>query len=1449
MLLPLTFPAYASIQVTSLGSSGSPINAIESNFNSEQTASFASWRTEDGFHNTAVGSSTGSIDVFSFHHQTNTPTLDSRARPTITLPSEHNSPTAPSSPGKSPSHSRRHSRSLQSPSSLSFNQALINVSARTRVVSGVSREQVEAPKNYVDFDDEPGRLKDLLKSSSKYDRRPRERTLADAILPSFDRGVVVEQSHVPASPMLLPTSSTSTLGASSTNKNKDDPKSLLSVTNSPTFSPRSVPPSPRQLSPPSDGRIAFKASIILDPCGPGNAASAMRHIETEDLLVVLQESGNLSACDMRDNTCVATCKCTTTRSYQDQFWKWEAIRMVPRGDKTYLILACASPSEPPFAEKFGLVDEPHDSKARLNLFELSVGDPHSMHPTRFERLASDDWQVDGPAVGVELLMNDADGSLQLVYINSTNYLVTRCLTIIPEYEMRARARSFTSSPAHSQDGHKSLAIPNPFKAFGSKSAESVALLGQSHSSGTEQESPSTTISTSSLGRVRLEEEESSGIVVSSPGFLLEGITVRYASLNDRIIGLAWSNTEITGFSGGEQEGSVTTFDVSFRSRGKIQGVHFLDDETFVVLSDTISHYYLRRVDADNNPATSSSGTSIITQAIQTMSTSVGPSLMLSWSRSSPHEVLALRQLRSGQKEIFIHTINQDVSTKQQRRRLWRAQSSSSDTIPGGATLMSVLPLELNLVLLGYSDGHIRQTSLPCLLQRRHHAQSAPLSAFSSVSGSDVFFDKMSDMSLPSSILNMHLIRNDRTGERYILGGTDDGGIAVWALASLKLQARFTPFIVPLTRVAQVLQSNESAGPLGGSLLCISGDGTIAVVSMEGFEMLYLIPGASSPIACVYAGGDDNNRAVLIYADGTARVWDIESGEFLRATTGEKARELVDAGGWNSISLDNSEVTSISISTLSGSSGPVSLCTLLLSLDRFLKYTSVNVKSSGHALPSSTTPSNATLAQLRAVLSVLLTPGLSADIDEICENRLGTSPSSSTVGFASALAATIYHHDHAIHAWTMSAKVSAERVLAIVSVLRTLSLAEELSHDCQTVFTFYSTSLAHVVGASYQAPDVAYLATQWFDSSNDVRQAAKTLFDAGIVRLSDEESIALVDAWQHHLPCLQPSIEKESAKASLALFICGYMAAEKYSLLTTSSLVDISKSIALYLHDETSAHRGLAIDLCARGFQIWQHYIDAMAMLRALYTLATNARKEAIPAQNIGPQARFAVLQIASSNTPLFMTTLTLDILNPKTLDQRKAVMQLVAFMIRKRPLILYPNLPRLMEAVVKSLDPNSTASRDAVLDSATEIIGHVVKTFPTVDFHMATQRLAVGTSEGAFIMYDLKTATQLYVLEGHKRRPAACTFSPDGRRLVTMSLEEGVVLVWKVGSSFTSFFNPGAPPRQGHGGSQPFKTLNFNVGDEANMTIAGTLEWVRFEWPAERSVRLHIRESVLTFST
>ena len=46
----------------------------------------------------------------------------------------------------------------------------------------------------------------------------------------------------------------------------------------------------------------------------------------------------------------------------------------------------------------------------------------------------------------------------------------------------------------------------------------------------------------------------------------------------------------------------------------------------------------------------------------------------------------------------------------------------------------------------------------------------------------------------------------------------------------------------------------------------------------------------------------------------------------------------------------------------------------------------------------------------------------------------------------------------------------------------------------------------------------------------------------------------------------------------------------------------------------------------------------------------------------------------------------------------------------QRPLVIQPNLPRLIEAVVKSLDPNSSHNREATIDAATEILVHVVQT-------------------------------------------------------------------------------------------------------------------------------------------
>ncbi|KAG6814949.1 hypothetical protein H0H93_011569, partial [Arthromyces matolae] len=377
----------------------------------------------------------------------------------------------------------------------------------------------------------------------------------------------------------------------------------------------------------------------------------------------------------------------------------------------------------------------------------------------------------------------------------------------------------------------------------------------------------------------------------------------------------------------------------------------------------------------------------------------------------------------------------------------------------------------------------------------------------------------------------------------------------------------------------------------------------------------------------------------------------------------------------------------------------------------------------------------TLERLRHVLSALLTPGLNRDIDIICTEKLNIRPVTPLIGFSRNEAVTLYPKADPREAWCLSTDVSAARALSITVMLNALSVYEEFMEGASTVMIFYATSLAAVVGPKYQPPSLVYLARRWFDGSSDIRRSARSLFDYAIACISDEDSNEVIEHWQHHcehflyppasmsfkkvplVPCLQPTTEREAIQAALSLFLCGHIAAEKYSLLSASTLTDISKSIAMYLHDGQSLHRVLAIDLCSRGFHIWQHYIDAMEILRALFTLSTSIGKDSISLYNVAPQARLAVLQIASANTPLFMTTLGLDILTPPTLDHRKAVMQIFAFLVKKtrgliryqRPLVLQPNLPKLMEAVVRSLDPNTTTHREAVLDLATEIISYVVK--------------------------------------------------------------------------------------------------------------------------------------------
>jgi hypothetical protein len=137
--------------------------------------------------------------------------------------------------------------------------------------------------------------------------------------------------------------------------------------------------------------------------------------------------------------------------------------------------------------------------------------------------------------------------------------------------------------------------------------------------------------------------------------------------------------------------------------------------------------------------------------------------------------------------------------------------------------------------LPLADGHFRQSSL---IEMCGKSEQPPSQV------------KVSAPALQGYIAGLHAVYHSRTKEKLIIGGADDGSIAFWTVecalpflhcheigscvSHLRLCARWT---VSTTLLVSVLQVDETqSGPLKGCVLCISADGTIAVIVIDGFQL-------------------------------------------------------------------------------------------------------------------------------------------------------------------------------------------------------------------------------------------------------------------------------------------------------------------------------------------------------------------------------------------------------------------------------------------------------------------------------------------------------------------------------------------------------------------------------------------------------------------------------------
>jgi len=187
------------------------------------------------------------------------------------------------------SHLGRNSSAFSSQSSLKSTANPFHLS-RSKVVSGVTAEAVEAPKNYVDFEEEQEKLKGLLKHKGLV----KERHLMDGVLPSFEKNISLDK--YPVLPLVTTTTGIQPRKPAKKNSESHVRSSAHSRAPSHPTNSASTPASPMttlsHLHISGDiHSLYLRSHTFTSRFGPGKAISQLLVDESQRYVICLQNNG------------------------------------------------------------------------------------------------------------------------------------------------------------------------------------------------------------------------------------------------------------------------------------------------------------------------------------------------------------------------------------------------------------------------------------------------------------------------------------------------------------------------------------------------------------------------------------------------------------------------------------------------------------------------------------------------------------------------------------------------------------------------------------------------------------------------------------------------------------------------------------------------------------------------------------------------------------------------------------------------------------------------------------------------------------------------------------------------------------------------------------------------------------------------------------------------------
>ncbi|KAL6041424.1 hypothetical protein QOT17_024947 [Balamuthia mandrillaris] len=636
--------------------------------------------------------------------------------------------------------------------------------------------------------------------------------------------------------------------------------------------------------------------------------------------------------------------------------------------------------------------------------------------------------------------------------------------------------------------------------------------------------------------------------------------------------------------------------------------------------------------------------------------------------------------------------------------------------------------------------------------------------------------------------------------------------------------------------SMVVATKAGVGTItAGVFLSVSMDKSVGLFSLENMNCMRIFGGHATQIAGI--GLKILQDYLIVHCeDGSVSVWELSSGILESCVHGRSAMEILHSTTMlttENTSIDTSQRTAKALSLCVGERSQQEhhspLQILLLDIKNIVHdlYTHLRQPSATSSTPSVPTTSSTKKAGHRkstssiergssgedssspcswkktnpclrtqsvSLFTYLIPWNASTSLDRICREELRLMPPDPaiTVGIQTTTPAgnmySMLVPGKATGAgrWQISSHLTALHTLSAVTVIKTmLQLGDNKNATSQLLS--YFCALAPDMTPNYIGPSLPFLARYWQDPFDDVMQSARSIFSTTTSRMSPESLKSFALSWSSQLRLSDSGISAVQSKRASVVLVLAILASERPDCIDEMLAREATKTLLRLLKQKSNnSMRVTAAELLGKGFAIWKPYVKSLrSLVRALFALTLVTEPP-----NIAGIAHHSLMLIGIQEPRATIDAIG-EIIARTDIGtrERSDALALLGSFVKKDPVALLPELPRLVDTVVRSLDPNVPHLRESCLKGATTVLHSLVKLFPMVSFHQKTQRLAVGSERAVIVIYDLKTATKWHVLEGgHKSAITALLFNRKGDTLASYAMEDSNVVIWGTKSSFLYVF-------------------------------------------------------------